>query len=60
MLAASRSVPGLIPATWAAWVALLLALLFIYTDVDARIAYIAYEQDWRLLAWLFSSSYPEL
>lgn len=42
------------------WIALVLMILFITTDVDAHIAYIAYENDWRLIAWLFSRSYPSL
>ena len=42
------------------WVALLLAVLFVYTDVDARMAYIAHENGWHVIAWLFSRAYPDL
>lgn len=42
------------------WIALILMLLFITTDVASHIAYISYENDWRLIAWLFSPAYPSL
>lgn len=64
MLAPSTSdevtIPGYRLGVLIGWVALLLAVLFIYTDVDARIAYIAHENGWHVIAWLFSGAYPEL
>lgn len=42
------------------WIALILMVLFITTDVATDIAYISYENDWRLIAWLFSPFYPSL
>lgn len=54
------SIPGYYPGILFAWIVLLLFLLFITTDIDAYIAYVAYERDWRFIAWLFSRSYPEL
>lgn len=42
------------------WIALILMLLFITTDVASHIAYVAYENDWKLIAWLFSPAYPSL
>lgn len=42
------------------WIALALFLLFVFTDIDTYIAYVAYERDWHFIAWLFSRSYPEL
>ena len=53
-------IPGYRTGVAIGWLVLLVFVLFITTDIDAHIAYVAYENDWRFIAWLFSRSYPEL
>lgn len=54
------TIPGYRTGVAIGFLLLILFLLFITTDIDAYIAYVAYERDWRFIAWLFSRSYPEL